>query len=296
LDACNSDYLLLLKEDRPHKYPPTTPGVPRLHMSWVEEFLMCGHRFFLRHGTNVRRTAVQMAIGVGGHKTIETDNLLKQVGQKLPAREGADVSVAAYDEEMSTSECTDPKHEVEEGRDLAATCGEAVIKEVSPAVPTPVLVEAARVVTFETSQGQIELAGSIDYATAQNGKLIVRDLKTGKKKKSADYAHGRGQMSGYGILLQGGGSEFPAGYVIDSLRLTRTGWIYEPIATTRTEEDYLSYWQRVSAVHAAIKAGSFPPAAEGSWQCSAKFCEYWATCPYVASRRRHAADEGGDEG
>ena len=283
------DYLLLLKEQRPDKYPPLTPGVPRYHPSEIEEYLLCGERFRMNHTSRHKKTRVAIAVGVGCHKTMEEENLKKIVESRLTVDEGADIAVATYDTEVKEKECTDTKTDIDEGRDTAASGGSEVIRQVSPAVPRPVLVEAVRTAIFSTDAGNIELAGTIDYAVEGDGGIVIHDLKTGRKKKSADYAHGRGQLSGYGILLQGGGNEFPTGYRIDDLRLTRSGWVYSQLDTTRTEEDYASYWARVLAVHAAVKAGSFPPAAEGSWVCSPNWCEHWATCPYVSARRRHGA-------
>jgi hypothetical protein len=286
------DLYLILKEDRPDKYPPMTPGVPRYHPSWIEEYLGCGYRFFLNHkDPKHKKTRVAIAVGVGGHKTMEEANYKTLAHEVMKAREGADIAVATYDEEVKTKECTDTKQDIDAGRDTAAGCGASVIDRVLPSVGTPVLVEAVRTQIFSTDAGRIELAGTLDYATSGHGGIVIHDLKTGRKKKTADYAHGRGQLAAYGILLQGGGNEFPTGYVIDDLRLTRRGWEYSRLTTDRTEDDYAAYWARVLAVHAAIKAGSFPPAPEGSWLCSANWCEHWATCPFVASRRRHASSE-----
>lgn len=289
------DWLDFLDEDRKHQYPPTTLGVPRLHPSWVSEYTLCGYKFYLRRIQKKRFTRVSAAVGTGCHKTMERVNYGKLAGQTVTKEEGADVSVAAYDEAIQEAECLDTQGAVDKGRDEAAVGGGSVVSVVSPRIRTPVLVESVRVATFDTEEGPVELAGTIDYATEEKGRLIVRDLKTVRRAKKPDWAHGLGQLSAYGILLQGGGHEWPAGFVVDQLRVAARGWLYEPLATTRTEADYLAFWQRVQGVLRGIKAGVFQPAAEGAWNCSERWCEYWTSCPFVAGRRRQSPGPEGDE-
>ena len=235
-----------------------------------------------------------MALGKGVHVAAEHDNKAKKdKGVGIHEKEARDISVSAYDEAFKKDddgkepEVTESKDDIGRGRDLAASGGGAFIQLVSPRITSPLAIELPVLASYEAETGPVEVAGVIDLAVPKGGEAFIEDLKTGKRKKSADYAHGKGQLTSHGILYKAATGVAPVGYAISDLHHGKKGWSYQRLETTRTEEDFASWWKRMLAVNAAVLAGSFPPAAEGSWQCSPNFCEFFGECPYVASRRRY---------
>ena len=274
------------KHDR--KFPPLTPGIKRYYTSVIDQFLMCPAYYQMKIEEKKIFIRTIMAIGTGIHKGAEVDNhTKKEKGTPAPVKEVVDAAVAEYDDALKEGEVLEGKSEIDAGRDQTATGAGSFADVVSPTVKQPSLIEVPILARYSIESYSFELAGIIDLSDGDGSAERIRDLKTGRKRRGADYAHGRGQLSAYGILFQAIRGTYPAGYQIDSLVLSAQGWRYEALPTDRTQEDYDSYRDRLLAVDAAIRAGSFPPCAEGSWFCSPKWCEYWPTCKYVASRRRH---------
>jgi hypothetical protein len=278
-------------------FPPRTPGVPRWSPTGAEEYLSCGYYFYQKRILGKRFVRAIAATGKGIHAGAEKDSKKKLDDRNgLPVKEIVDIAVAAYDEEFKEGEVVDSKDNISEGRDKTATGATAFKTLISPEIVKPVAVELPVLARYKTEQGDLEVAGILDLSTEETAGEVVQDLKTGKRKKSADYAHGRGQLSAQGILLKAVRGKYPAGYsILDLYYGKRAGWQFQALTTDRTEEDYQSWWDRLLAVDAAVRAGSFPPAPEGSWRCSPAFCEFFATCKYVASRRRHLKEIGEDD-
>jgi len=59
------------------------------------------------------------------------------------------------------------------------------------------------------------------------------------------------------------------------------GWKHKHIETMRTSQQYHALMAKLVAADKGIEAGTFLPAAEGSWRCSSKWCEFFATCKFA---------------
>ena len=295
----------LILPDTPNPlFPPRQANVPRMSSSMVEEYLICGEYFKRKRIDGSKRKSVPLVVGIAAHKTAQADNTLKKDEKReLPVKEAVDLAVATYDKEFQDAEVVETKAEVEAGRDSAADVTRAFKGHIAPTITAPKFVELPVLATFQTDTGPFEIAGVLDLVDAGaggngNGGVspdIVRDLKTGKRRKTEGYAHGRGQLAAQGILYQAVTGEYPEQFLIDSLSKTKKGWIYDRLPTKRLKEDYLSWWAKVFQVQNGIRSGVFLPAPEGHWKCGPSYCEFWNSCPYVTSARRQAAKDRDDE-
>lgn len=274
-------------------FPDRTPGISRWSPSGVEEYLACGYRFYRRRIDNIRRIRAPMATGKGIHSAAQADNLSRRdKGIGIPLKEAIDLAVSEYDKAYTEAEALDSKPVIDEGRDATVSGATAYATVVAPGVQDVSMVELPILSRHEAPSGAIEIATILDCAVRKAGGIVVKDLKTGKRKKPAGYAHSRGQLSAIGISVQAATGSLPSGYQIDDLYHLKKGWQYQTLQTTRTEEECLSWWDRMMAAEGGVKAGVFPPAPEGSWLCSAKFCEFFGDCKYVTARRRQEVEDG----
>jgi len=273
------------------KFPERTPGVPRRSSSAMLMFLECGERYRRRYVENEKfdRVSMQAAVGIGTHEGASADNRYKIVeGKPLPAPEVVELAVTAYEDEGIERELLGEGggcatiHERAQGKDETAGAAEAWSGAVSPRVE-PALVEEPVVARIEGT----ELSGVIDTVT-RDGK--VRDLKTGRRKWNQQRVDTSIQLTTYGVLYRARFDAWPTGFVVDNLTLSkRTGWGEQHLVTSRTERDYDSLASVVKTMNGAIKSGTFLPAVPGHWRCSAKWCEYYTDCPYVAGVRERTS-------
>ena len=82
---------------------------------------------------------------------------------------------------------------------------------------------------------------------------------------------------------------------LDVLVDNKKGPSRQIITSTRDRSDYEVLANRTTNALRVIESGCFTPALPGSWYCSARWCGYWSTCPYVNSERRDAAKKVGDQ-
>jgi hypothetical protein len=173
--------------------------------------------------------------------------------------------------------------------------------EVAPdIVPTDVEVE----VTSTKPLGVLRdshLVGVLDVVDSGD---LVRDTKTGTRKKSAFDVAGDVGLEMYALLHRERTGMKPRGVRLDSLVVTPT-WpensrgklYYQPELPTLSIEDErldarLEAMGRVVAIRDLVLGGKAPPpppAVTGrDWWCSERFCPHTGTCPFY----NRAADSG----
>jgi len=253
-------------------------GMSRLshHRLWCYE--NCGALYKFEFIDQLRYVRSNLAIGIGTHETGRESNTRKKEEKPgLPPKEGSDISVAAYDEAMESGEKTETREEIDTGRDLAASAGSEYVQQVAPTIRRPKMVEEPVLVQLEE---KIQVCGVIDLVEGE----IVRELKTGKRAWTQDKADRSTQLTGYGVLYQAMEGQPPHEYIVDTMYHLKKGWVHKQVATTRGEEDFTAWQERIRMAEKGIQAGYFPPAAEGSIICRPSFCQFWNICPYVAHR------------
>jgi len=149
----------------------------------------------------------------------------------------------------------------------------------------PTLVEEP--VRIELPNAPRDLLGVLDLATTENE---VVDFKTAKRSKSQADVDSSVQLTIYAACHQVATGR-PAAFVsLDTVVQLAKSTKRQKLTGTRDAHDFNALANRINAVQHAIDAGSFPPAAPGSWNCSDRWCGFHSTCPFVNSRRGSQGD------
>jgi uncharacterized Fe-S cluster protein YjdI len=262
-----------------------------VRQSQLNSFDNCGIAFERRElYKEVIPPGIAMLRGSGFHAGAEHNHKQKRrTGKDLPSKELVDVAIATFDsirsnegyrltlEEMSIGAkpmIARTKHAI---KGLTELYSERVARWIHPD-----LVEAR--ITVKIAEG-VTLSGTLDLSTIEGR---VKDFKTTSRAKSQADADGSIQLTTYGLLYHGLKGKHATGFDIEQL-IDHKIPKYIPIRTARTIGDYRALVNRINFYLRALKAGIFAPAAVGAWNCCAKWCGYWSTCPFVNSERAAAA-------
>lgn len=148
----------------------------------------------------------------------------------------------------------------------------------------PVAVE--HLVRIELPNSPRDLLGIIDLAT----EFSVVDFKTAKRKKTQADADGSIQLTVYAAAFHAEFEEAPHSVSLDTVVSTKTKTERQKLVSQRDAADFRALANRINAVQTAIDAGSYPPAAPGSWNCSARWCGFWNSCAFVNAGRGSQGD------
>lgn len=214
-----------------------------------------------------------------------------QTGRDLKPAEIVEIGMCAFGDEikggltLSAAEAsrgaeavlTDVKHDLREILDVHA-------REQAPDY-MPTMVE--QLVRVPLPNAPRDLLGVLDLATTKNE---VVDFKTAKRSKSQSDVDASVQLTVYAVCHQVETGR-PAAFVsLDTVVQLAKSTKRQKLIGTRDQHDFDALANRINAVQHAIDAGSFPPAAPGSWNCSDKWCGYYRTCPFVNSFRASQGD------
>lgn len=168
--------------------------------------------------------------------------------------------------------------------DRAVTLTRVFHRQVAPAIQ-PILTE--RFVRIELPDRSHDLLGRLDVADEND---FVRDLKTAGRRKAQDEIDRSDALTYYYVAFKQETGRSARGVVLDVLLDQRTPGV-QTLRSERTDADKQVFLNRLNAMLAGVKAGSFPPAPVGAWCCSPRFCGYFMNgCPYVNSDRKAAAE------
>ena len=118
---------------------------------------------------------------------------------------------------------------------------------------------------------------------------MVKGFKTGGRKKSQDDADASIQLTIYSGAYTSETGSPPSEVRLDTAVQTKTKAYRDVVSSQREPADFVALANRINAISGAIDAGMFPPTSPTNWWCSARFCGYHATCPFVNPRRRSGA-------
>lgn len=223
-----------------------------------------------------------MAIGLAVHEAAAADNLAKvRTGDPLPLADVTEVAVSAYEDLEPTLETSPLARGA--GKDDASGGARGWGLHASPLIPRPIEVEQAAVARI----AELEVCGVLDYGDEDG----VYDLKVGRRHPAGAAARSS-QLTIYGLLRRSRLGVWPRMVALDVLKPALGGrpWIHERQFAQRTDGDYLSLLERLRAAQALVAAGTFLPAAEGEFSCSALRCEFWQDCRFVSPTRRWAGE------
>ena len=267
---------------------------PAVHQSELNLFELCGEAARRRYiEGEIIPPGVAMLRGSMVHVAAQQNHYHKKAcGTDLEKSKLVEIAVAAFKEKCQREGFRLTREEMQVGvlpmlartKEAGRVLTELYRDRIAPSFQ-PDLIEEKIHAVIPTSP--VDLEGTIDLTTT-DGRL--KDLKTSGRRKSQAEADGSLQLSTYGILYYAKRGVLPSGYDLHVM-LDQDKPDVQTLATTRSTADFSVLAARLNVMLAAKKAGVFPPAAVGSWICSARWCGYFDSCPYVNSERKAAAEK-----
>lgn len=271
---------------------------PHRSKSQIEMYLRCPEQFRRRYIAGEKRPpSIHAHRGSGFHGGVERNYKQKILSREdLPVSDIVESAVAAFEERLESDgvsfsqedESRGIKNVIGEAKDMTARMSQFWGKEVAP-LYQPAMVEEK--VTIALPGATHDLMGIIDIAT-EDGE--IRDMKTAAKAKPKDAADTSLQLTIYAVAYTAKTGKLPTKVALDTIVDSKSGVKYQPLESTRTVDDLKVLANKLNVVEKAIETDVFPPAPEGSWWCSERWCGYWHDCPYVNQKERTIIDLGGD--
>lgn len=262
-------------------------GKPYISPSQLSLYAKCGEAYRRRYKEkDIIPPGVAALRGTSVHKGAEANYDQKiHTRRDLKADAVAEIVADAFDMTVKhESIWFNPEEESEgkskvlgEAKDMATRLAGLFSRDVAPKyMPAHVEVEH-RIVLPKSSH---DLLGRIDLITEDG---IIQDLKSRARKSNPEDIHRDPQFTFYALTYQNKFGVAPKALAIDELVDTKIPAV-NSVITSRGEADFDALLNRINSVVKGINAGVFPPAMPGSWQCSPKWCGYFATCPYISKR------------
>lgn len=246
-------------------------------------YLNCGESYRRRYiEKEIIPPGIALVRGSATHKGIEINHRQKQsTHEDLPKKHIIDISVEDFDNRIrrdgiKNDEDKPDKDVVGEGRDQTAALAGLYAEKVAPEIQ-PVYVEERIVIDIPDLKPIYAVMDCLD------DKNNVRDFKTAGKSKSQSDIDTSLQFSIYALAAKEKTGKMPDNMYMDVLVATKEPK-YQRLVTKRAEDSYIQVIRLASAVQSAIQKGVFLPATPGAWNCSARWCGYYTTCPYVQNK------------
>lgn len=271
----------------------TEPKRPHVSPSALDTYLRCGEQYRRRYINGEKiPPGVALVKGASVHRAAETNYRQKiETHADLPVPDLQEAAAAAVGDMVTRDGLFLAPDETARG--MAKVRGEIIdravvltglfAQRVAPTVQ-PALVEEW--VTIPLPSFTHDLLGRLDVADADG---VVHDLKTAGKRKTQDEVDRSDQLTYYHLAYQHKTGKPSAGVMMDVL-IDKTRPEAQRLTATRTQADAQVFVNRLNAMLAGVKAGSFPPAPLGAWWCSFRFCGFAGSCPYFNSERKAAAE------
>ncbi len=209
-------------------------------------------------------------------------------GEQLPSKEEAcDRAADSFEHDWADGVVLDADdQQIGEPRTKAASKDFAVdlsgyhVTTVAPTV-RPIAVEER--MTVRPAQSDLVIHGIVDLVDLTPDGDVIRDCKTAEKSPAQNAAETSSQLSMYSLLWFSDTGILPKRLTLDTLVRTpaRAEKKHVQLHTTRDLADHAVLVQRLNVAVETVKRGVFLPAPMDSWRCSARFCDFYPTCPYV---------------
>lgn len=246
---------------------------PKYHQSSLQAFLKCGKLYEFRYIMGLR-TPPKAALTVG-RAVDEAVNLNMtrkvQTGEYAPVEEVLDFTADTFAREAADTEWGEDKPD--EQKDMAIRLSKLHAEAVAPTIEPATVQEEF---TLETDAGY-DIGGTLDMTDAQGR---IRDTKTMKRGPTTHEVNRAFQPAVYDFAYQALRGKPSTGFVFDILvKPTKTIDVESRTVEGKvTPLDHEWIFNAIDSVHRSIQAGAFPPAPEGSWYCSEKWCGFWNQC------------------
>lgn len=250
-----------------------SPKIKEYHQSELQTFLKCGKQWEFRYLLGIR-TPPKAALTVGSSVDAGvTRNLAQKVQSKTDLSVDEVLDVYSTDFDIRGAETDWEDDDPGKQKDMGAQLLRAHHEKVAPTIDPKTVQEKF---VIETDAG-FNIGGTIDL-TETNG--IVADTKTSKNKYAEDSIHRALQPAIYDFAALALTGKKPPAFRYDILiKPTKTrGPEVQRVQAEVTADDHAWFFDAVTNMDKAIKAGIALPAAEGSWWCSKDWCGYWHLC------------------
>lgn len=234
---------------------------------------------------------IALLVGTGTHKGAE-HNFRQKIESRsdLPKSDIVEAAVAGFEAETAggfvlsdEEESRGHKVVIGEAKDLVATLAEVHAEQQAPEYQ-PVAVEHPYTIEFPgASHDLLTITDLIDDRSR------VTDLKTAARRKPQTEVDTSVQLTIYAAAYQLQFGHPPALVQLDTLVKTKKPG-RQLLSSTRGPADFQTLLNRINVMLSGVHAGIFPPAPVGHWMCSARWCGYFQSCPYVNHERREAAE------
>lgn len=269
---------------------------PHVSSTQFDMYLRCPESWRRRYvEKEIIPPGIALLVGGSFHSGAEANFKQKiESHEDLPVKEIQEIAAAAFDTKVAGGYALSRD---EEGRGSANVLGEAKDQTVRLALVhakeqapdyQPVAVEHSTRIEFpEASHDLLAISDLWD------DKGRVTDFKTAARKKPQSEADSSTQLTIYAAAYQLETGRPAMEVRLDTVTKTKTPG-RQVLSSTRDQGDFVALVNRVNVILRAIEAGIFPPASPGCWNCSPKWCGYWATCPYINAERLAAAEGNGE--
>ena len=229
-------------------------------------------------------------VGSGVHRGAEVDLRAKiATGEDVPVDMVEDAAADGYRERLRNDGVFVPREErsrakldAADGLDRAVRLARAWRLDVAPDVQ-PAMVEQ-RIEADGDGPDDLPWLGYLDLIDA-DGRVV--DWKTANRRWAKGREHDEVQATVYRHLVRTFTGREPAALRYVVLYESKSKGVQADTRDTeRTDDDWRVVQARARLVVAQARAGIFPPAAPGSWNCSPRWCGFWGSCPHISDRLR----------
>lgn len=255
--------------------------IRHLSASSIGMALRCGEQFNRRYiQGQIIPPSIAMGTGTGVHKAAETNFKQKIVSHEdLPIGDMTDAARDAYVNSfvdgvfIPPGELSEKSKQLNEGLNNAIRFTKALRQDVAPGIQP----EAAEEFIKMDIGLDVPLLGYIDFRDKEH----IGDLKTAKRSWPKNRAAEEIQTPAYKLLARELGLELPVRYHV--LVLLKSEVKIQTPQPKITEKHIDGLKAKAAIVLKMVKAGVFPPADRGAWNCDPRWCGYFTSCPYVGN-------------
>lgn len=269
---------------------------PHISKSQLEMFLKCPEQYRRRYIEGEKRPpSIHAHRGSGFHGGVEVNYRQKiETHEDLPTKEIVEAAAEVFDNRVKMEGTAFSKEEISVGikkvigehKDMTVRLATFWADNVAASYQPTMIEETIRV---EMPQASRDLFAIIDIAA--EGDLVI-DMKTAAKSKPKDAADQSTQLTINAVCFKAKTGRFPEKVILDTIVDSKSGTKRQLLKSERDVDDIRALSNKLNVVMASIETGLFPPAPEGSWWCSEKWCGYWGDCAYVNPKRFVQIDLG----
>ncbi len=246
------------------------------------------------------RNKEKLSPGLRAHRGSSVHEVLSVAHKRLivnrsdlmPVEEARDLAATEFDRRirsdgivLAEDEVENPKIAIARSKDDAVAMSSYYVGNVvTKADFEPIAAET--MVTANPLETDWRIRGRIDLVLRTPEGDIIPDAKTSSKSPAKGMADRSSQLTFYALLWRIYSKKMPTAVALDYLvrTPTRQTTYYQRQLSTRDERDFQALVNRLNVAVEAVRKGVFIPNTT-SWRCNARWCEFWATCKYVANKK-----------